>query len=64
MSDLKIFSSYNYLVNGKKRVVIITKHHDDFGNVNDVENLITIEHAKEILQNLKNTIEEYERTSI
>ena len=64
MSDLKLFSSYILEINNKKRVVIITKETDDFGNRHDVENSITIEHAKEILENLKNTIEDYDRTSL
>ncbi len=62
--ERKAFESYVTRIYNDYRVVIITNETDDFGNRYSVENLITINHAKEILENLKHTIEEYERTSI
>lgn len=64
MELAKEFSSYVRRVYNEYRVCMITHYTDDFGNRHNVENLITIDQAKEIMENLKNTIEEYDRTSI
>lgn len=60
----KLFSSYVRRIFNDYRVVIITHEVDDFGNRQNCENLITIEQAKEMMENLKNTIEEYGRTTL
>lgn len=63
MQELKpIFSSYLTRLYNDHRIVIITHNSDDFGNRSNCENLMRIEHAREILENLKQTIEEYDRT--
>lgn len=56
----KLFSSYVRRIFNDYRVVVITHEVDDFGNRRNCENLLTIEEAKEMMENLKNTIEEYE----
>ncbi len=58
------FSSKIRRVFNDKRIAIITHERDEFGEVRTCENLITIDRAKEIHQNLENTIKEYERASI
>lgn len=60
----KLFSSYVKRVWNEYRVCVITHESDDFGNRRNVENMITIDQAKEMIENLKTTIEEYDRTSI
>lgn len=60
----KQFSSYVKRIYNEYRVCVITHECDDFANRHNVENLITIEQAKEILETLKKTIEEYDRTII
>lgn len=59
-----LFSSKVKRIFNDKRIVIVTHESDDFGNRIVNENLITIDQAKEIHQNLENTIKEYERASI
>lgn len=56
----KLFSLYVRRILNDYRVVVITHDIDDFGNRKNVENLLTIEEAKEMMGNLKQTIEEYE----
>lgn len=58
------FSSKVKRVFNDKRIAIITHERDEFGEVRVCENLITIDRAKEIHQNLENTIKEHERTSL
>lgn len=60
----KLFSSHVKRVYNDYRICVITHDSDDFGNRHNVENLITIDQAKEMLENLKTTIEVYERTSL
>lgn len=60
----KPFSTYVKRVYNEYYVCVITNDYDDFGNRRNVENLITIEQAKEMLENLKTTVQEYDRTSI
>lgn len=59
-AKIKQFSSAVKRVYNDKRVVIFTEEWDDFGTKRYVENIITIEQAKETLENLKHTIEQYE----
>lgn len=62
MALKKLFSSQVKRVYNDYRICVITHECDDFGNRRNVENLITIDQAKEMLENLKSTIEEFKTT--
>jgi hypothetical protein len=65
MQELKPeFLTYLKRMWNQHAIVVVTHDIDDFGNRRNNENIISRQRAEEILNTLKNTIEEYDRTTI
>lgn len=53
------FYSYVSNVYNMKHVVIISHEYDDFGNIVEIKNNLTLEQAERVLERLKLTLQEF-----